>query len=255
MNTALIKKELREALWKLVLGLALMIVTAASIPLMYEMIADLLSQLKLEEMGFFSNFMSPGILSDYSAYLWSQWNGKNLLNIGTVLAVILGMGTIAGEVSNQTISFLLTRPISRRTVFISKVFSGAFILAVIVAVSTVVMLVLAAVSSPEFLDVGRLLVATCITFLGLLLIYIMTVFFSTILSDPVKVAGVTILAIIVMYTLGWFAVTRKFALFVQMAAGGYFLGGVFPTGAVIVMLLTVVLLSAVGITVFERREY
>lgn len=255
MNITLVKKEMRESLWKLILGLALLIVTAVSIPLMYEMIRELFSTLNSGELGFLGNFLPTELLDNYSVYVWSQWNGKNLLNIGTLLAVLLGMGMIAGEVNNQTISFLLSRPVSRKSVIISKIVSGALSLGIIVGGSTAVMLILASVSAPGPLDAGRLIVATLITYLGLLLIFILTVFFSVIFEDPVKVAGVTIVALLAMYVLGWFSATRDFAFFPHISAASYFLGGQFPTWSVLVMVVTAILFIAASIHVMEKKEF
>lgn len=254
MNATLFKKEMRENRWKLITGTGLLTLLAVATPLLYEMIAGLLLQAPAG-YDWALNLMPPGMLDDYTVYLWSQWNNKNLFQIGILLAVLLGMSTVAGEVSGQTISFLLTRPLSRRAVYLSKVFAGLLMLAAAVAVSTVLMLAVAFAATTQVIDATRILVATGITFTGLAAVYMLSVFFSTWLDDPVKAGGITIVLLMAMSVLGWFRATRAFSLFTHIGGGVYVLTGQFPLLPILVIIAAAVGLLVAGLSLMEAKEF
>ncbi|WP_241078424.1 ABC transporter permease subunit [Natranaerofaba carboxydovora] len=64
------------------------------------------------------------LFGDHTTYIWSQWHGNNLVQIGAILSIILGMGVIAKETSKGTISFLVSKPVSRFEIFTTKVATG-----------------------------------------------------------------------------------------------------------------------------------
>ncbi|MCW3491665.1 ABC transporter permease [Dethiobacter alkaliphilus] len=253
MSKTLIAKEFRENRWKLVLGLIVMSLLSLSLPLMYDTIIGMYEG--FGDLGWIAELIPPQIMGSFSAFLWSQWNAKNLYQIGTIVVILLGMSTIAGEVSNKTISFLLTRPISRRAVFFSKVIAGSLMLWLIIAVSTGAMILYAVLARPEVVEVGRLFVATLITGVGLTTIYLFTVFVSTLLDDSVKAAGVAAVVLLVNSVMGWFNATRVYSIFTHMGGAEYFLGGVFPVWPVLIMLVLSGVFLMAGMNMLERKEF
>ena len=254
MSMALIRKEFRENRWKLILGLIVLTVMGISLPLMYEVILDFFSDIRVD-LGWVDRLIPAHLMGSFSAFLWSQWHAKNLYQIGTLFAVLLGMNTVAGEVGSQTMGFLLTRPISRRAVFLAKVTAGTLILIIVVAFSTAAMIVSAVLTGQEAIEVGRLVFTTMITGLGLVTIYMLTACVSTVMNDPVKVGGVALLFLFFMSVLGWFNATHSFSIYSHIAGGEYFLSGIFPVGPVVAMLVAIGIFLWAGITVLERKEF
>lgn len=253
MIATLIRKELRESLWKTGIGFVILTGLGVATLLLYDMMKELLAQIP-GEMGWIQNMLPRGFLDDYSLYVWGNWHAKNLYQFGTLIAVLLGMSTVAGEVSANTISFLLARPVSRKTVFFSKVVSGIMSLVVVVSLSTAAVLSAAKLLRDFPLDTGRLLVAAGITVLGLCLIYIIAVFFSTIFDEPVKAGGATLVTLLVMSVLNWFPATKKYSLFFYITGRTYFLQREFPVWPVAVMVLAAVLFLAAGMRLLEKKE-
>jgi ABC-2 type transport system permease protein len=253
VNITLLRKELREARWKLVVGSGVLVATAVMIPLIYEMIKDLINLIPGGDMEKYQSLMPVNIFSNFSLYIWSQWNAKNLTQLGTIIAILVGMNLIAGEISNQTVSFLLTRPIARRTVFFTKALAGALIIMLSVAVSTFALIAIVQFT-PHSLEAGSLIVATFITTAGLIVIFALTLFFSTIIDEPVKAAGLTVVVVILLSVLGMFRQTRTLSLFNHMHATQYFIGGVFPLWPLVVMALAVIVLLGAGAYIFEKKE-
>ncbi len=253
MNKTLLRKELREARWKLVVGTGILAVMALLLPLAYEFIKDLIATVPSEQMDMYRHLMPINILDNYSIYIWSQWNAKNLTQLGTILAILVGMNLIAGEVNDKTASFLLSRPIARRTVFFTKALAGALILVLAVAISSIVLLV-AVHLSPHSLEAGRLMVTTLITLLGLLVIYALTMFYSSLIDEPVKAGAIALVSVLAISVLGFFTQTRKLSLFTHMYGTQYFIGGTFPLLPVVIMSVAIVLLLGAGLYIFENKE-
>lgn len=251
MNTAVFLKEIREARWKLIVGTVVLTVFGIALPFIFSIIDELMLQIPPG----FERLMQPEMLDNYTIFLWSQWNAKNLYQFGTLLAILLGMSTIAGEVANQTMSFLLTRPLSRKEVFLSKVAAGVLLLTLAVLLSTSFMLAAASIVTAQVVEAGIITVATLVTWLGLIAIYLLTVFISTIIDDPVKAGGITAVVLVGFAMFGWFNMTKELSLFTHISGGSYVLGGGFPLGPVIAILLFSLAMLAAGMNIMERKEF
>ncbi len=232
-----------------------MVALALAIPLLFDFIGGFISQIPEEQMGWLEQLMPINILQDYSLYLWSQWNGKNLYQIGAILAVLLGMSLIAGETGGQTISFLLTRPISRKQVYGTKVTAGVLSLLFIICFSTFALLMSASLFSSYSIEYGRIITAALITAFGLVLIFSLAVFFSTIFDDAVKAGGATLLVLLVSSLMGWIPVTRSFSLFAHISGSQYIFQGVFPVIPVLVMMGATMGLWMAGAVIFEKKQF
>jgi len=255
MNSILLRKELREARWKIVLGTAILTATAVFIPLAFNYIKDLISALPQEQLEKYGGMMTLNIFNDFSLYLWSQWNAKNLTQIGTILAVLVGMNLIAGEISGQTAGFLLTRPVSRRSVFLTKALAGMLIIIFMVWFATIIMVAVVNYFTPYTIDAGRLFLTTVLTTLGLLVLFSLTLLFSTLIDEPVKAGGATVLIILLMVLFGWFGPLRFLNLFNYMSGARYFLGGIFPVVQAAILCGAILVLSVAGLSVFEKKEF
>ncbi len=87
-SMTLFKKELREFRWKIIIGLVFFIITAASIPLTFNYIKELLHF--IPEMPGLEGF--DRYLANFNIYTWSQWSGKNLYSCQSSRYGILGRG-------------------------------------------------------------------------------------------------------------------------------------------------------------------
>jgi ABC-type transport system involved in multi-copper enzyme maturation permease subunit len=256
MSLAVLRKELREMRWKLLLGTGVLTVLAASLPLLYEFLLEMMRAF-LSSGDLLSRFLPAGqvkMLENFTFYIWSQWNGKNLYQLGIVFALLSGMGLIAGETSSQTIQFLLARPVSRRKVFFTKAAAGALVLLLMVLTSTAAIFLVTRFT-PYSLEAGRLWLATAITVLCLLSVYSLTLFCSTVIDDPVRAGGAALLVILASSVLGWFPATRDFSLFAYIQGAQYFLDGAVPVWPLAVITMSGLLLLLSGALVFERKDF
>ena len=252
MKYNLLYKEMKQNLWKFIIGTVLLTITAISLPLLYDFLIEMVGNISEDQISSFLPDMS--YIEDHNLYVWSQWHGKNLYQIGTILAIIMGMNAVAGEVNNKTIGFLLTRPVSRREVFITKTISGAIWLTLSLAFSTFVLILLA---SYEFggIEIGRLIIATLITLLGLFVLYSFTLLLSVLIDEPIKVGAVSALVIFLSSVPGWFSATREYSIFTHLNASEYFVEGNFPVGVVLIFVILILSFLTIAVRYFSQKEF
>ncbi len=248
-NLNLFKKEVRESRWKIIIGLIIFLITAASIPLTFKYVKELMGMIpELPGLGDFDRF-----LANYNIYTWSQWNGKNLYQIGTILAIIIGMNLIAGEKVSKTLEFLLARPISRSSLYLTKFSAGLFSLTLVIFVSTVTLYIISVIMGYELLA-GDLLVSTLISFIGFVFVFTLTFLLSTILDEPVKVGLLSAFILLLLAIPGWFQKTNHLSVFRHMTAAEYFLEGNFPFLPLFIILLASAGMYFLGLRAFEKKQ-
>ena len=203
----MIAKEWWDARWKLIVGAALVLVVGVMIPL------DTLLPNPYSLFGEPENVMAPSPREDaqYLEYLlWSQWFSEASGNpILMLIAAVLGAGLISGETSRSTIFFLLSKPVSRARVLLTKYGIGAGILfAVAMLGSLALLLTTAALGYPQ--DMLGVLVSAVLMWLGLLFVLGTSLMLSVILDS-------TLLAIMGIF-LVWMLTSLIPALIAQQIA-------------------------------------
>lgn len=190
---------------------------------------------------------------DYRFYVWSQWFGKNLTQLGSILAVIFGAGMISTEVSRKTMQFLLAKPLSRQDIFTAKYVVNYIILALTVVISTLALYIGIIVAGRSY-PLGLIVESTVIATAGLGVVFSMAAYFSAIFDRTLISVVVSALAALALSVPGYFPALVKYSLYYQMAGIGIIKNEEFP----LVMLAVLVLVSAVlymlGRTRFARRD-
>lgn len=222
LSLPIVKKELREHRWVLLVGTVVLAAMGIFTAWSHEMLQSY--------EGMLREFFSPNMmdqfepmLSNYSYYLWSQWHPKNLLQVGTILALVLAAPAIAGEVNRGSIKYLTSLPLSRRTILLSKVLAGIISLTVIIWTGTLILLLAGSVFGPS-LEWGKILAATFLTNFGLIAVYAVGLSFSAWGSDAVKTGAIAAAALFVWSATGLHSVTSILSPFWHMKGIPWFLG-------------------------------
>lgn len=225
IRKTLLRKELREMRWKLVVGLLILLVTAVSYPFMHEWLIGYLSVSVPDDLQLPFGLSLEGIkaMNDFTFAVYSNWNAKNLQQIGAILAILLGMGLLAAEYEHDTMSFLLTNGLSRPAVFWTKVAAGLLGLVLLVGVPTLAIFPATALAGLQ-MQHYRIIGATVVGFAGLTMIFALSVLFSAIIRDALKAGLVTGCFAIGLGLLGVVPGLGKYLPFRQMMALPYFLG-------------------------------
>src|SRR5689334_3943623 len=113
-------KELMETRWKVIIGAIVALVAAAAFAAAYELLIGLLTGPVAQQAGPFQSQIDALVKGGYDEYIWTQWFSKTVPQILVILAAIMGAGLIASEVNKGTIFFLLSKPVSRTQVLLTK---------------------------------------------------------------------------------------------------------------------------------------
>jgi len=231
-----------------IIGFLFFFVTGLIVVISYQFMQSLqvdeLLTLMEDAPGFLANIADEFalIFQDHTLYVWSQWHAKNMLQGGTVFAIVLGMGVISRETNRGTISYLVTKPFSKKTIYLMKGLTGVTTLFTVILCNTALLLLIARMAGMQIHGL-RLVVGSIPVLIGLLPIYFTAMFFSNLLDDTVKAGLITGALWGLFSLLGFFSQTRAFSPFTYMRAWDYILQQQFP-------LLSVLILGSIGICIF-----
>ena len=245
VNAAVASKEWRENAWKLAIGGGVAGALAVLVPVAYDLLAPLLQGVELP--GALGEAVKRQ-LGDFRTYLWINWYGKNLYQVLAVLAILLGMGTVAGEVSRRTSAFLLSRPLRRETVLRSKALVGLAGLAGVAAGSTAVLVAASALAGYP-VDPAWFLAGLPLAVAGSWAVYALAVYASTMFDEPLKAGAAAFVVVLALGLPGWFRSTRVLSPFYHMKGLAVLEGApaAWPGG------LSLLLLAALVYLLAERR--
>lgn len=232
----MIKKELREARWKIIVigGLALLISGTNTYPYAPD---------------------TPSPLLDIPLFIWQQWfwvTGPLLLGF---LAALLGSALIAEEVTNGTIFFLLSKPISRHRLLLTKYGISAGVLFTLTLLTSIIIAGMSsAIGHPQ--EVGRLGVATLLLWLNTLFPLGLSLFFSTLSTRSIYPLIFTILIIIALTLLPTIpSGNLDWSLWLYWSSQDAYLNGTFPLKEFLVCLVTATLPVLGALAVFRTKIY
>lgn len=254
----LIGKELRHLQWVIITGLLLSagvaVVTVVTFHYIGQVVEELPSELTELLAAYEVTRQLVAIFSDYSIYIWSQWNAKNLYQLATLFAIIIAAVQFAGEVNSKTIGFYLTRPITRKEGYLGKVTAGLLVLLLIFGGGTVFIWVTSLIMGYAA-EWGRLFTALLISLAWAAVYYLLACIISTLNREPI-LAGVIIGISGVLLSLpGMFVITRQYSIFYQMRAADYFVAGAPAALPLLFGLLLSGLFVLIGLYIFDRRDF
>src|SRR5207249_9746555 len=103
-----------ETRWRFLIGLTLLMCSAMGVVFTYPKVLELMPMLPAIKIGGELGKQireAAELTRDYRGYVWLQWFRKELLQLGTLFAVLLGSG---GLFSQRSALFTLSLPASRR---------------------------------------------------------------------------------------------------------------------------------------------
>jgi len=109
-------KSWLETRWRFVIGLVLLMFSAASTVFTYPEVIKLLSGMPNPDLGGALGRRVGETLAlarDYRGYVWSQWFRQNLIQMWGIFAVLLGTGGLVSQASGGGAIFTLSLPASR----------------------------------------------------------------------------------------------------------------------------------------------
>lgn len=220
-----------ETRWRFVIGLAILACSAAGVVLIYPRVVQLIPMVPENGTGgeIGRRIREAADLSrEYRGYVWTQWFRQNLVQTGTLFAVLLGSGGLLSPGSGPAL-FTLSLPVSRGRVLGVRAAAGLLEFFTMVVVSTIV-LVLFSPAVGERYSVTAALVHSICAFAAGAVFFSLAFLLSTSFADiwrPLLIA----IGIAVVVSLGEQvvpALSRSYGIFGLMSGETYFRAGDVP---------------------------
>ena len=223
-------KSWLETRWRFLIGLLLLMFSAAGAVLAYPELVRLMPSLpKLGLGGEIGRRVAESmeLARDYRGYLWVQWFAKSTTT-WTLFAVLLGTGGLLSQTTGGGALFTLSLPVSRTRLLGVRTFTGLAELLVLAAVPSFLLPAL----SPRIgqtASVQDVLVHGACLFVAGSVFFSLTVLLSTVFSDVWRpllfvLCGAGLLATLEIVFRG----LSRYSVFRVMSGETYFRGGGLP---------------------------
>jgi hypothetical protein len=237
-----------ETRWRFVIGLVLLVFSAAVAVIAYPRLVELVPLMPTVEVsGELGRRIKEAadLMRDYRGYVWSQWLRQSMTQLLTLFAVLLGTGGLLSQAARGGAMFTLSLPVSRNRVLAVRAATG---LAELLALAFVPPLLFPMLSPAvgETYGIGDALVHGACLFIAGAVVFSLAFLLSTVFTDvwrPALIAGCT--AAVLGICEPFFPDLARYSLFATMDGEVYFRGGGLPwlgllasTAASVAMLYT-----------------
>lgn len=251
-------KSWLETRWRFLIGLALLLCSAAATVLTYPKVLQLLTMVPTMELSgeMGRRIKEAADLSrEYRGYVWSQWFGQNLMQLWTILAAVLGSGGLLAQGAGAGALFTLSLPASRGRLLAVRMATGlAELLALAVVPSLLVPLLSPAIG--QTYAVGDAVIHGACLFLGGSVFFSLATLLSTVFGDVWRPLLIALFAAAGLALANQFADGfARFNPIAVMSAEQYFRGGGLPwTGLFLSVALAAALVYGAA-TNLARRDF
>lgn len=252
-NYIILKKELKENKWIFIVGLIVLVVSAAFNVFSYDIISKLINttnQMDLPEIA----KEQIRLIKDFPSFIWFGWFGKSYTQVAAVLAILLGMGSIAKEVSKDTIGFLLSKPFSRNKVLFEKYISGILLLTILTFGSAIVMYLMILASGHD-ISLIKLFLGSLNALGGVLIIYSLAVLFSTFFNDRLKAGLITGAITLASMIPSFFPDYADYNFFNYLRGDDIFFSKGYPWMSFTIFIVTTVFIYLLSWASFNKRQF
>ena len=224
-------KSWLETRWRFLIGMAIVVCSAAGLVLTEPQVMKLIPLARTTDVGGALGReirKSMELALEYRGYIWSQWFGKNALQMTTLFAVLLGTGGMLSQPSGGAVLFTLSMPASRRRLLGVRAAAGlGEFLALAFVPSLLIPLLSPAIG--ETYHVGGALIHSACLFAGGAVFFSLASLLSTIFFDLWRPLLITLLIAVVLalcsQIFGWL---EPYSVFRLMSGETYFRTGALP---------------------------
>lgn len=248
-------KSWLETRWRFIIGLVLLMLSAAGTVIAYPQVMKLLPAAgTLDTSGPLGQRIKEGIelARDYRGYVWSQWIRQNLVQMGTVLAAILGSG---GPFSQRSELFTLSLPASRTRLLGTRTATGLAELFVLAFIPALLIPLLSPSVGQTYSVVSALVHSLCL-FIASAAFFSLAVLLSTSFSDVWRPLLITCSVAAVLWLCGQvLSDLSRYSIFSVMSGEAYFRTGQLPwMGLIASATASAAMLYAAAVNI-TRRDF
>jgi ABC-type transport system involved in multi-copper enzyme maturation permease subunit len=252
----LVAKELIDARWKAIIGMALAAMLTIATTFTFDLLRSAITPAQLDSASKASGVDIASRLSNFEVYAWGQ-TFSVASNTGVVLVIVaalLGASVIAGEVSKGTIFLLLSRPVGRERILLTKYLVGAAVLFCMNALTGVI-LALAALIAGHPQSIGGIAASSLLFWLGTLFVLGVSTLFSVVFSDVLRPLALTVVVLVLLSLPGLLPHGGDWVLPGYWSSLPVFLGQEFPTKALLISLVAALVPALAAVPLFRRQQY
>lgn len=252
----MVTKELIDARWKALIGAALALFTMVIGAVSYDMIRQALTPEQLQSISGTLGSDFANRFTDYGAFMWNltfSLTGDSGLVL-MIITALLGASVIAGEVNKQTIFLLLSRPLSRDRILLTKYTVGAVILLGLNILNGIAIYVVSAASG-RAQDVGGVAMSVLLFWLGTLCVFGIATLLSVVFNDVLRPLGIAVVILLVLNLPGLFPHGADWSIPSYWSSLPAFLGQEFPLKALIISVVAALVPLLLAVPLFRRQAY
>src|SRR5262245_38655465 len=174
-----------ETRWRFLIGLALLVCSAAAVVFTYPRVVELMPMVSRTDTGGLLGERireAAEVARTYRGYAWAQWFNQNLANMWTLFAVLLGTGGLLAQASGGAALFTLSLPVSRNQLVQVRALTGLAELFVLAVVPSLLLPLLSPAVGQSY-GVGDTLVHSICLFVAGGVFFSLAVLLSTVFSD------------------------------------------------------------------------
>lgn len=251
-------KSWLETRWRFLIGVGLLTVSACGTVLYYPEVMKLMPMAgSIDMSGEIGRRIKEGVelARSYRGYIWSQWFSQNVIETGTLFAILLGSGSPISQGSGGATLFTLSLPASRNRLLGVRTATGLAEWFVIALVPSLVIPLLSPAIGERYSVASALIHAACLFVAGGVF-FSLAVLLSAMLGDllrPLLIAcSVAVLVALSEVVLGGFA---RFAPFSVMSAESYFRGNGLPWVGLLLALAASAAMLYSATLVIARKDF
>jgi hypothetical protein len=251
-------KSWLETRWRFLIGMALLVCSAAGLVLTEPHVMKLMPLARsMAVSGALGREIrqSAELALEYRGYIWSQWFGQNARQTATLFAVLLGTGGMLSQPFGGAVLFTLSMPASRRRLLGVRAAAGLAEFLVLALVPSLLIPLLSP-SIGETYRVDAALIHGACLFAGGAVFFSLAFLLSTVFFDLWRPLLITLLiAVVLALCPQIFRGLEPYSLFRVMSGEAYFRTGAVPwLGLLASAAVSASLLYAAAVNV-ERRDF
>jgi hypothetical protein len=225
-------KSWLETRWRFLIGLVLLMLSAAGIVIAYPRVVKLLPHVStVDGRGEIGRRLNEALelARSYRGYVWSEWLRQSATQMLTLFAVLIGAGGLLSQASGGGGAlFTLSLPASRNRLLGVRAATGLAELLVLAFVPPLLFPLLSPVVGESY-GIGDALVHGACLFIAGAVVFSLTFLLSTVFNDvwrPALIAGCA--ATVLGLCEPFFGDLSRYSLFGIMNGESYFRGGGLP---------------------------
>ena len=224
-------KSWLETRWRFLIGLALLLCSAAVVVFAYPRLVKLLPLVPTIDVGgeIGRRIRESAELSrEYRGYVWSQWFRQNLAQTWTLFAALLGTGGLFAQTSGGGALFTLSLPVSRTRLLAVRAATGLVELLVLALVPSLLIPLLSPAVGESY-SVGNAVVHSLCLFIAGAVFFSLAFLLSTVFTDVWRPLLIVVcLSTVIGLAEQVFRDVVPAGVFRVMSAEGYFRGDGLP---------------------------